>query len=93
MLAKNKCAVPSNNAMPFKGSLPNAIPINADRYLQMPAKHTPITVLLHSPPRLTEPSIAAIHHAGIGVPTLSLSTKQSLSDSGIALMLVLHSRL
>jgi hypothetical protein len=40
------------------------------------------------PPRKTR----TIHHVRI-VPTLSLATKQSLSDSGIALLLVLHSRL
>jgi hypothetical protein len=43
-------------------------------------------------PCLPPSKTRTIHHARI-VPTLSLTTKQSLSDSGIALLLVLHSRL
>lgn len=37
--------------------------------------------------------LVAVHHSGVIVPTLSLTPKTSLCDSGVALLLVLHSRL
>ena len=43
------------------------------------------------------PVTRVVHHGGIGVPTLRLATEQSLSETGIALLLQmllgLHSRL
>jgi hypothetical protein len=43
------------------------------------------------------PIARVVHHAGVVVPTLRLTTEQSLSESGIALLLQmllrLHSRL
>jgi hypothetical protein len=42
--------------------------------------------------KLPSPITGIIHHVGV-VPTLTLTAKQTLSDSGAALRLVLHSRL
>ena len=65
----------------------NARLLKSDIYSPQSNK-TPATFAM-----LPSPVSRTVHHARIVVPTLSLSTKQSLSDSGIALLLVLHSRL
>jgi hypothetical protein len=49
-------------------------------------------------PKSPGPVSRVVHHAGVGVPTLRLTTEQSLSESGIALLLLqmllrLHPRL
>ena len=70
------------------------------RALSQCHQHKPKKQYLHTikydactPAMLPSIESAAMHHV-LAVPTLCLSAKQSLSDSGIALLLVLlHSRL
>lgn len=87
MLAKTNMLLSEQMQRPDEG-LANAIRNENHIYKTHPDKRPPFQSYL--PPG--KPVVATIHHVRI-VPTLSLTTKQSLSDSGIALLLVLHSRL
>ena len=87
MLAKTKGKADQAKCRALKRVLANASKRSPYDYKNaMPIKR-PLS-WSYLPPRYTR----AVHHALI-VPTLSLTTKQSVSDSGIALLLVLHSRL